>query len=351
MNWKDVWDGSGRSLEDRLKGFSSSFVIDFTRNGVRGQLENRNLQPLQLIDTNLFEGLLPLERGGTNADLSGTGPGVLFQATSGATVTVGDLPFSFLDFTTAGSADNELLIYNTAGGGTAAFGAVDLTSPNWRTGVLPASAGGTGVNNSTRTLTITSNGGTLLFSAASKTLTIPDSGTAALLGLAQTFSAVNTFSVETRLRGIDFGLSPASDFVIRHGTAATGTLMRMSPNGNGLVNSASFQVFNTDWTASQTNFELFTFGWNNDTVVFISQRGGTGVLRDMQFANANGNFTLRATGGYLDISQYIQLTEISAPAAGAANTGRLFLRDNGAGKTQLCVIFNTGAIQVIATQP
>jgi hypothetical protein len=39
------------------------------------------------------------------------------------------------------------------------------------------------------------------------------------------------------------------------------------------------------------------------------------------------------------------------PAAGSANTGRLFLKDNGAGKTQLCVRFNTGAVQVIATQP
>lgn len=38
-------------------------------------------------------------------------------------------------------------------------------------------------------------------------------------------------------------------------------------------------------------------------------------------------------------------------AAGAANTGRLFVKDNGAGKTQLCVRFNTGAVQVLATEP
>ena len=46
----------------------------------------------------------------------------------------------------------------------------------------------------------------------------------------------------------------------------------------------------------------------------------------------------------------IEFAEMTAPAAGAANTGRLFCRDMG-GKTQLCVIFNTGAIQVIATEP
>jgi Pectate lyase superfamily protein len=37
--------------------------------------------------------------------------------------------------------------------------------------------------------------------------------------------------------------------------------------------------------------------------------------------------------------------------AGATNTARLYCRDNGAGKTQLCVRFNTGAVQVIATEP
>jgi len=38
-------------------------------------------------------------------------------------------------------------------------------------------------------------------------------------------------------------------------------------------------------------------------------------------------------------------------AAGATNTGRLYVKDNGAGKSQLVVRFNTGAVQVIATEP
>jgi hypothetical protein len=48
---------------------------------------------------------------------------------------------------------------------------------------------------------------------------------------------------------------------------------------------------------------------------------------------------------------YHEFAEMVAPAAGAANTARLFSRDNGAGKTQLCVIFPTGAIQVLSTEP
>jgi len=47
----------------------------------------------------------------------------------------------------------------------------------------------------------------------------------------------------------------------------------------------------------------------------------------------------------------IEFAEMTAPTAGVTNTGRLFLRDNGSGKSQLCVRFNTGAIQVIATEP
>jgi hypothetical protein len=33
------------------------------------------------------------------------------------------------------------------------------------------------------------------------------------------------------------------------------------------------------------------------------------------------------------------------------NQARLFVKDNGAGKTQLCVRFHTGAVQVIETEP
>ena len=51
------------------------------------------------------------------------------------------------------------------------------------------------------------------------------------------------------------------------------------------------------------------------------------------------------------ISGYIGGAQISDPAAPASNSGRLYFRDNGAGKTQLVVRFPTGAVQVIATEP
>jgi hypothetical protein len=50
------------------------------------------------------------------------------------------------------------------------------------------------------------------------------------------------------------------------------------------------------------------------------------------------------------LGQYIEGTETAAPAAPAANKGRIFFRDTG-GKTELCVRFPTGAIQQIAIEP
>lgn len=47
----------------------------------------------------------------------------------------------------------------------------------------------------------------------------------------------------------------------------------------------------------------------------------------------------------------IELWEMTAPDAPADNSARLFVQDNGAGKEQLAVRFNTGAIQIVATEP
>lgn len=51
-------------------------------------------------------------------------------------------------------------------------------------------------------------------------------------------------------------------------------------------------------------------------------------------------------------AKHIEFTELAADAAaGAANSARLYVKDNGSGKSQLCVRFASGAVQVIATEP
>lgn len=53
----------------------------------------------------------------------------------------------------------------------------------------------------------------------------------------------------------------------------------------------------------------------------------------------------------VDAGGRIKLTEQTDPPAPAADEAVIFARDNGAGKTQVCVRFGTGAVQVISTEP
>lgn len=60
----------------------------------------------------------------------------------------------------------------------------------------------------------------------------------------------------------------------------------------------------------------------------------------------NGNDQVRIGARHMDY------TELAAdPVAPAANNARVYFKDNGAGKTQMCVRFNTGAVIVLATEP
>lgn len=64
--------------------------------------------------------------------------------------------------------------------------------------------------------------------------------------------------------------------------------------------------------------------------------------------DGSGNATI---AGNTTVGGYTDMAEIAAPVVPAADTARLYVRDNGAGKTQLVVQFPTGAVQVIATEP
>ena len=55
--------------------------------------------------------------------------------------------------------------------------------------------------------------------------------------------------------------------------------------------------------------------------------------------------------GRLFVKKYVELAEIRTPTAPGSNEARLFIRDNGNGRTQLCVRFHTGSVRVLATQP
>lgn len=113
--------------------------------------------------------------------------------------------------------------------------------------------------------------------------------------------------------------------------------------------------------------------YENTAIALITQAGEDGVGRITLEAHGDDGLQL----AYLDIEAnpdgatailsadtatiavdslilahgYLQMDEISEPAAPVSNRAYIYLRDNGAGKTQLCVRFAAGAAQVLATEP
>lgn len=86
----------------------------------------------------------------------------------------------------------------------------------------------------------------------------------------------------------------------------------------------------------------------------ITASGGTVTIGDGTVTKSVGTrFAINSGLLVNSAGEFIEFQEngVNDAAAGAADTGRLYVRDNGVGKTQLCVRFNTGAVQVIATQP
>jgi len=153
--------------------------------------------------------------------------------------------------------------------------------------------------------------------------------------------------------GSDFGFFTAND----DGQKMIGILA--DDDGSEYI-----KLYNTSGTVIG-RIGRYSLDYSEDDVVIerLASTGATLVLKSGRIwgspafaANQYqiGDTIVSATwvSGALTVGEaYIGGTEISDPSAPSANQGRLYFRDNGAGKTQLCVRFNTGAIQVLATQP
>lgn len=96
---------------------------------------------------------------------------------------------------------------------------------------------------------------------------------------------------------------------------------------------------------TQAGHNAIRYGFNcGDLSLGSSQFIG---CRSLGYATADFNFPVNQ----IRHDNQIVLPEITAPSAPTGNQAVFFIRDNGAGKTQACVRFNTGAIQVLATEP
>jgi hypothetical protein len=146
------------------------------------------------------------------------------------------------------------------------------------------------------------------------------------------------------------------------------------------VNAQAFRIYNTFTDAS--NYERVSFGWSTNIFTIGRESAGTGITRNIRIVGGNAvlgigeapsaavswtfsaNNILAGTDNAYDIGaaaasrprnlflgSYMQLSEMTAPAAPAANNVVIYAEDNGAGKTRLMARFATGAAQQIAIEP
>lgn len=100
--------------------------------------------------------------------------------------------------------------------------------------------------------------------------------------------------------------------------------------------------------------DLGVLGSGSMNGVIGQSDSGTGVSGSSHFGRAVHGTTTRGWAGYFEGpvfgNRYVELSEIGVPAHPPANRARLFLRDSGSGKTQLCVRFATGSTKVLAQE-
>ncbi len=178
---------------------------------------------------------------------------------------------------------------------------------------------------------------------------------------AQRFSVYRTWTSSSNFeRGVISWYDSASD----DGTA--GTVLRIGTEKGSLGGTARAVSIVTDGTerinvATNGNVNLTTGG----SVLTAPNLVATGkmLLRTDAtsnvgyfFGSADDTALVRTAANILGITNgstgggAIEFTEMTAPATPAANQARVFARDNGSGKTQVCIILPDGVVTVLATQ-
>ena len=145
------------------------------------------------------------------------------------------------------------------------------------------------------------------------------------------------------------------------GTATTGVTALSIREGAGQSTSDYLTVFTGGWSVKKASINpsaFYFYGSYTDSSNYVraalsssssaatlaAETAGTGA------DNVPINITPAGTEG-TQFTNFLQLTEMTAPSAGASNTARIFAEDNGSGKTRLMVQFASGAAQQIAIEP
>ena len=121
------------------------------------------------------------------------------------------------------------------------------------------------------------------------------------------------------------------------GTSTSGGNVVQVGGSSGAMNAASSITF---YTAANGTTTVGTLAWTISSLGHLYPEAAMDI-------GGTGNNPLRR----LFMAEYIEVNEMVAPAAPAANKVRVYSQDNGSGKTQLMARFATGAAVQVAIEP
>ena len=155
---------------------------------------------------------------------------------------------------------------------------------------------------------------------------------------AQTFNVYGTWSSITDYRRLSISCAQTTgniDITANKGSGTTGSVGAISVTASALYLTGNTYFANTAGSAS----------WRIDSNLFPQTNNSFDL----------GSSSLRVKSGFFGTSVvnagYAEHAEMTAPAAPASNSVRIYAEDNGAGKTRLMALFATGVAQQIAIEP
>jgi hypothetical protein len=170
------------------------------------------------------------------------------------------------------------------------------------------------------------------------------------LGTVSVTNGSNAVTVSGLTTGAD-GVAVGNMFKVRRNAEAIYTIASRTPSSGPSITSLTLSVNYGGSTGSGLNYEIVKD--------FTSSRGypefGAGDLdvadvltQAIRMVSADVASLMGALPNTTPGLEFVEISDLAAPAS---NKARIYVRDNGSGKTQLVVRFPTGAIQVISTEP
>ena len=256
--------------------------------------------------------------------------------------------------------------------------AIDSVSPRSRRAILAASLGGLAATVLTRLggpESVRASNGTSIILGNSPSAPLDGTGINEANGPTAIYTASGTGFQATSPVGIALiGESTSAVGVYGSSTSAVGTWGQSSSSiglygqsGTNIGVQALSNANDRPGVAGQSHGNSTGVEGYSGTGSFPAAKAKTGVYgyagQDKASRGVYGESpaghgihgrTTSGWAGYFDgrvlTTKYHELVEISTPAAPPSNHARLFVRDNGSGKTQLCVRFPTGAVKVLAIE-